>query len=53
MDLQAATNAYKELSSGVFPEFRLGLLHGRMKPKEKEGGHAGFSFEADPDFGDD
>lgn len=35
MDLQDAVSAYQELS-GVFPEFRLGLLHGKMKSDEKD-----------------
>jgi len=36
LDLQAATNGYNELSETIFPEFSIGLLHGRMKGKEKE-----------------
>jgi len=36
MELQDATKKYQELSSAVFPEFKLGLLHGRLKPGEKE-----------------
>lgn len=36
MDLKAATAAYKNLKSNVFPEFRLALLHGRIKMEEKE-----------------
>ncbi|MBI3559537.1 DNA helicase RecG, partial [Candidatus Gottesmanbacteria bacterium] len=31
---KAATTEYERLKT-VFPEYRLGLLHGRMKPKEK------------------
>ncbi|MBN1780642.1 ATP-dependent DNA helicase RecG [bacterium] len=35
VDLAAATEGYEMLKS-VFPEFRLGLLHGRMKGEEKD-----------------
>jgi ATP-dependent DNA helicase RecG len=33
---KAATEEHKRLSEKVFPDFKIGLLHGRMKPKEKE-----------------
>jgi len=33
---KAATAEYEHLSSNVFPELKLGLLHGRMSAKEKE-----------------
>ena len=36
IDLQAATLAYEKLKSRIFPELRLGLLHGRMKEEEKK-----------------
>jgi ATP-dependent DNA helicase RecG len=36
MDLRDATRRYEYLRDQVFPKFRLGLLHGRMKPEEKE-----------------
>ncbi len=36
MDLKAATEAYNTLCKTVFKEFKLGLLHGRMSPAEKE-----------------
>ncbi len=36
MDLKAATEAYKNLKKNVFPEFKLALLHGRLKMEEKE-----------------
>jgi ATP-dependent DNA helicase RecG len=36
LDLRNATDMYEDLRSEVFPEFRLGLLHGRMKPLQKE-----------------
>ena len=35
MDLKAATDAYHYLKKNVFPEFRLELLHGRLKMEEK------------------
>lgn len=35
-DLKAATKMFEELRDRVFPEIRVGLLHGRMKPSEKE-----------------
>ena len=33
---RAAVEEYEKLSSGVFPDLRLGLLHGRMPLREKE-----------------
>ncbi len=36
LDLKAATTSALQLQREVFPEFRIGLLHGRMKPDEKE-----------------
>ncbi len=35
-DLKAAVASYKVMCETFFKEFRLGLLHGRMKPAEKE-----------------
>lgn len=35
-DLQAATEAAEQLSTEIFPDARIGLLHGRMKSAEKE-----------------
>lgn len=35
-DLKYATRMAEELKSDVFPEFRIGLLHGRMKAEEKD-----------------
>ncbi|MBI3290172.1 ATP-dependent DNA helicase RecG [Candidatus Microgenomates bacterium] len=35
-DVKAATKEFENLSRKVFPKLRLGLLHGRMKPKEKD-----------------
>lgn len=34
-DLRFATRMFEELNEVVFPEFRLGLLHGRMKTEDK------------------
>lgn len=36
LDLKAATDEAGLLQKEVFPEFKVGLLHGRMKPDEKE-----------------
>ena len=36
MDLKAATIMYEDLRTRVFPQFTVGLLHGRMKTAEKE-----------------
>lgn len=36
LDLQAATGLYETLKEKVFKEFHCGLVHGRMKGKEKE-----------------
>jgi len=36
MDLRDATRRYEYLRDRVFPRFSVGLLHGRMKPEEKE-----------------
>jgi len=36
VDLKAATKMYEELRDVIFPKFRVGLLHGRMKSAEKE-----------------
>ena len=35
-ELKAAIKMYKELSNRIFPEFRIGLLHGRLDPDLKE-----------------
>jgi ATP-dependent DNA helicase RecG len=34
--LKAATEDHEKLSKEVFPELKIGLLHGRMKPDEKD-----------------
>jgi ATP-dependent DNA helicase RecG len=37
VDLKAATVEFEHLRTKVFPEFNLGLIHGRMKSDEKDG----------------
>jgi ATP-dependent DNA helicase RecG len=36
MDLKDATRMYEHLRDRVFPQFTTGLLHGKMKPAEKD-----------------
>jgi ATP-dependent DNA helicase RecG len=36
-DLKAAVQMAEHLQHAIFPSLRLGLLHGRLKPEEKEG----------------
>ncbi len=36
MDLKAATKMFEELRDKVFPNFKVGLLHGKMKGADKE-----------------
>jgi ATP-dependent DNA helicase RecG len=36
VDLKAATIEFEHLRSSIFPEYRLGLIHGRMKSDEKD-----------------
>ncbi len=33
---QAAVQEYERLQTNVFPQFKLGLMHGRLKPAEKD-----------------
>ncbi|MBI4714612.1 MAG: ATP-dependent DNA helicase RecG, partial [Nitrospirae bacterium] len=42
VDLKAAVEMAGELSEKIFPEFRVGLLHGKMKGEEKESVMADF-----------
>ena len=41
-DLKHATKMAEELRRDVFPDLRVGLIHGRLKPAEKEGVMRGF-----------
>lgn len=36
LDLKSATEMYLRLAKEVFPQFRIALLHGRLKPEEKD-----------------
>ena len=36
VDLKAATEMHDHLAQEVFPQYRVGLLHGRMKPEGKD-----------------
>ncbi len=36
LGVKSATEEFKKLSEKIFPKFKVGLLHGRMKPSEKE-----------------
>ena len=36
MDLKDATRMFEHLRDRIFPNFRIGLLHGKMKPSEKD-----------------
>ncbi len=36
LDVKSATQEYERLKTEVFPEFRIALLHGRMKAAEKD-----------------
>ena len=43
MDLKDATRQYEKLRDEVFPKYRVGLLHGKMKQADKEEVMRGFS----------
>ena len=45
-DLKAVTTYAKELEEQVFPDLRVGFVHGRMRAKEKESVMAAFSAGA-------
>jgi len=36
LDLHAAVEMYAELKKDIFPRFKIGLIHGRLKSKEQE-----------------
>ncbi len=42
-DLKSVSTYAQVLSQEVFPDLRLGVLHGKMRPKEKEGVMAAFA----------
>lgn len=35
-DVKAATEEYEQLSTSIFADYKLGLMHGKLKAKEKE-----------------
>lgn len=35
LDIKNVEEEYKKLSEEIFPEFKIGMLHGKLKPKEK------------------
>ncbi len=35
-DIKAAVNEFHRLQNNVFPDFRIGLLHGKLRPQEKD-----------------
>lgn len=41
-ELLAATGEHERLQKEIFPDLRLGLLHGRMRPDEKDAGMLAF-----------
>ncbi len=43
MDMKAVTTYAKDLQDKVFPDLRVGLVHGRMKPRDKEAAMAAFA----------
>ena len=43
IEAKSAVEEYKRLQKYIFPDLRLGLLHGRMKGEEKEGTMASFA----------
>ena len=36
LEVKSATQEYEKLKNEIYPNLNIGLLHGRMKPKEKE-----------------
>ncbi len=42
LEVKAAEQEAQRLATTVFPDLRLALLHGRMRPKQKEGGMRSF-----------
>ncbi|OGI28899.1 MAG: hypothetical protein A2288_02670 [Candidatus Moranbacteria bacterium RIFOXYA12_FULL_44_15] len=50
-EVKAATQEHERLSKNIFPEFKLGLMHGKLKPKEKEEAMNKFSAKGGSAFG--
>ena len=42
-DLAAAVEAHQELSKKIFPDYKVSLIHGRMKKEEKDAVMAAFA----------
>ena len=42
-DYTAAVNEYERLSKTIFPDLKIGLMHGKLKPAEKDRGYARIS----------
>ncbi|MBU2068093.1 ATP-dependent DNA helicase RecG [Patescibacteria group bacterium] len=36
LEIKSVTQEYEKLSQEIFPQFRIAMLHGKLKPKEKE-----------------
>ncbi|MCK5332250.1 ATP-dependent DNA helicase RecG [Candidatus Parcubacteria bacterium] len=36
LEVRSATEEYEKLSKNIYPDLKIGLLYGKMKPKEKE-----------------
>jgi ATP-dependent DNA helicase RecG len=43
LELKSVEKEYEKLSKRIFPELRIAMLHGKMKPKEKESIMRGFT----------
>ena len=43
LEVKSATQEYEKLKNEIYPDLKIGLLHGKMKPKEKEEVMRGFS----------
>ncbi|MCX6786019.1 MAG: ATP-dependent DNA helicase RecG [Candidatus Komeilibacteria bacterium] len=43
LGVKAATEEYQKLAEEIFPQLKLGLLHGKLKPKEKNKAMADFA----------
>jgi len=43
LEVRSATEEYEKLRKKIYPDLKIGLLHGKMKPKEKESAMKDFS----------